>query len=126
MEKACKLGLRSVVYIYDATYKKSVIKNGRYTDTKGINFKLLKGKNIRLLFISLRTSKDTTGQKKIRYVTRLHFPDLTDILFKIPVGFVMSGGSSSSESLSSELVTGVICFDVCGVVEVLSAAAVST
>ena len=69
---------------------------------------------------------ETTVQKKIRYVTRLHFPGLTEKLLKIPVGFVMSGGSSSSESLSPELVTGVICFDVCGVVDVLSAAAVST
>ena len=56
----------------------------------------------------------------------MHFPGLTEKLLKIPVGFVMSGGSSSSESLSPELVTGVICFDVCGVVYVLSAAAVST
>ena len=56
---------------------------------------------------------------------------MLNIVFNcIPVGLIISGGgsssNSSSDSLSSELVAGVICFDACGVVDVLSAAAVST
>ena len=53
---------------------------------------------------------------------------MSQAFIPLPVGFTTSGGgsSSSSDSLSSELGTGVICFDVCGVKDVLSATAVST